>query len=450
MKKFSFIIFYFLSFSLFGQECVERIVVSRNAVTAFTEDRLYSWGANVEGVLGLNSDNPEPIAIPTILGSQWQDISHGPWHTLALNHDGTIWAWGHNEYGGLGNGTTDPSWEPIQIGNDTDWVAISAGRYSSLALKSNGTMWGWGSNHAYQLINSSTEIFNTPIQIDDATDWKYIEAAYFGTLAIKEDGTLWGRGRNINGALGVYANTAHFLHELTQIGTDTDWLRVSGGEGHTLAMKTDSTLWSWGEGASTGHGSITNNHIPMQLTNDKWKDFSAGSSNSLAVKSDGTLWEWNGLGFYTSAGLYPQTLTPTQVGNDNDWEKVGAGYYLYMAVKENKTLWAWGFNEVNYGNNSTEPSHSPVLSIPCGQMVNVEDVVLPQMVFYPNPAANKIEWTGETNYENYTLVNMLGQIVESGKLNASHLNISQLTPGMYILQLSNKAGNTTQHKFLKQ
>jgi alpha-tubulin suppressor-like RCC1 family protein len=64
------------------------------------------------------------------------------------------------------------------------------------------------------------------------------------TLALKTDGTLWAWGYNFRGQLGDGTNDTKYTP--TQVGTGNDWDSVAAGNSHTLALKTDGTLWAWG------------------------------------------------------------------------------------------------------------------------------------------------------------------------------------------------------------
>ena len=85
---------------------------------------------------------------------------------------------------------------------------------------------------------------SSPVQIGTATDWAQISAGAYHTVALKTDGTLWAWGYNSYGGLGD-GTTAHKSSPV-QIGTATDWAQISAGDYHTVALKTDGTLWAWG------------------------------------------------------------------------------------------------------------------------------------------------------------------------------------------------------------
>ena len=79
-----------------------------------------------------------------------------------------------------------------------------------------------------------------------------------------------------------------------------------------------------------------------------WAYVAAGNSHTVAIRTDGTLYAW---GSNSSGQLGDGTAvdknTPTRIGTDTDWESVAAGYYHTVAVKTDGTLYAWGRN--NYG-----------------------------------------------------------------------------------------------------
>ena len=230
--------------------------------------------------------------------------SGGGLHCLGIQSDGTLWAWGLNDQGQLGDGTTTNRNTPTQIGTDTDWIDIATGpNDTSFAIKSDGTIWGWGSNPNSIIVSgSSTTTVSTP----------------------------------------------------TQVGTDTDWVKMSVGGGHILAQKQDGTLWSWGGGAVLGVGgvpSVTN--IPQQITTDTWKSFAAGFSRGYGVKSDGTLWAW-GDNEYGQLGdnTTVDKLTPTQIGTATNWQTIETGIYHSLALKTDGTLWFWGSRFNIYGTST--------------------------------------------------------------------------------------------------
>jgi len=76
--------------------------------------------------------------------------------------------------------------------------------------------------------------------VANAQNWSKISAYWYTSVGIKDDGTLWGWGSNgyDQFLVGDYVSRS----KPTQIGTDANWLEVSIGSLHVLALKTDSTL----------------------------------------------------------------------------------------------------------------------------------------------------------------------------------------------------------------
>ena len=123
-----------------------------------TDGRLWTWGQNRKGALGINVSGADwgdpggtrrssPTQVP---GTTWSKIIASQNGGRAVKTDGTLWSWGDNIYGELGlNQGGDPGTlqsSPAQIpGTTWDSVGIGA-RYSGFATRTDGTMWAWGEN----------------------------------------------------------------------------------------------------------------------------------------------------------------------------------------------------------------------------------------------------------------------------------------------------------------
>jgi alpha-tubulin suppressor-like RCC1 family protein len=70
-----------------------------------------------------------------------------------------------------------------------------------------------------------------------------VAAGAIHTMAVRTDGTLWGWGSNAEGQLGD-GNGDEVSP--VQIGTGANWVTVSAGTGHSFGLKADNTLWGWG------------------------------------------------------------------------------------------------------------------------------------------------------------------------------------------------------------
>lgn len=182
-------------------------------------------------------------------------------------------------------------------------------------------------------------------------------------VALKTDGTLWTWGDNSNGQLGSGNTIGTTLP--TQRGANNNWKTISAGFDYTIGIKTDGTIWAWGlnHRGQLGIGSTTDKLVPTQIgTQTNWNSISCGALHVLAIKNDGTLWAWGDnydgrLGINSTA---TRRLNPTQVGTDTNWKQVSANSHYSMGVKTDGTLWVWGSRNIGNG-YSSGPSHiSPV------------------------------------------------------------------------------------------
>ncbi len=212
--------------------------------------------------------------------------------------------------------------------------------------------------------------------------WVSITAGVGHTVAVKSDGTLWAWGYNGAGQLGDGTTTDKYTPE--QIGSDNKWVAIAAGDFHTVAVKSDGTLWAWGYNGDgqLGDGTTTNKNIPEQVGSDnKWVSVAGGGSHTVAVKSDGTLWAW---GYNGDGQLGDGTTTnkniPEQVGSDNKWVYVAAGADHTVAVKSDGTLWAWGYNgDGELGDGTTTNKNIPEqvgsdnkwVSVACGDFFTI-------------------------------------------------------------------------------
>ena len=338
---------------------------------------LWVWGSNSSGQLGDGTNNDSNIPIQIGTDNNWQSVSCSG-HTLAIKNDGTLWSWGNNSWGQLGNGNTNNTNIPIQIGTDNNWQQVVAGSRGSVGIKTDGTLWAWGFNGYGQFGNGTYTSSNIPIQIGRDNNWQQISMGdYYHTVAIKTNGTLWAWGSNANGQLGD-GTTIDKISPI-QIGTDNRWKYVSAGMVNNIALKTDGTLWAWGENSvgQLGDSTYISVSTPKQIGKaTSWLYLSTVKNHTIALKADGTLWAWgsnaNGqLGNGTS-GYYTSRNYPVQIGSESSWHIINAGYTNSAAIKDGGLLYEWGSNaNGELGDGSNTDKSTPVgLSCPTNIAIN--------------------------------------------------------------------------------
>lgn len=153
--------------------------------------------------------------------------------------------------------------------------------------------------------------------------------------------------------------------------------RLSGGAYHSLALKSNGTVWAWG---SNGYGQLGNVDTEDSIIPTEINDFddiiaiTGGSFHNLALRSDGTVWAWgynkNG---QLGNGTIASSSVPVQVSDLSDVIAIDVGeFYLTnsisnvypahsIALKSDGTVWAWGQNWYGQlGNGTATGSTVPI------------------------------------------------------------------------------------------
>ncbi len=173
-------------------------------------------------------------------------IAAGSAHTVALKSDGTVRAWGSNNSGQLGDGTTTDRLAPVKVTGLDGVTAIAAGLSHTVALKSDGTVWAWGLNNYGQLGDGTYGSSQNPVPTQvPSLGWGDCHCrGSFHTVALKSDGTVWAWGYNVSGQLGDGTTTDTSYPGPGDRSDRGD--RHCRGMYHTVALKSDGTVWAWG------------------------------------------------------------------------------------------------------------------------------------------------------------------------------------------------------------
>jgi alpha-tubulin suppressor-like RCC1 family protein len=270
----------------------------------------------------------------------------------------------------MGNmATSAPATIQIQIQANLGRL-IAGGLFHSVMAKRDGTVWAWGDNRQGQIGDGSWINRLSPVQVIVSpgvglSGVATVGSGYQHSLAAKTDGTVWAWGNNCNGQLGN--RTTINRNRATQVSSLSGIVRVSGGKFHSMALRSDGTVWTWGANGSgqLGDGTTTQRLTPVQVSGIT--DVIAIASGDLfcvALKSDGTVWTWgdNSYGQLGIGSTIGGRSSPVQVTAVSGIVGIAAGLAHAVVVKNDGTVSAWGINWYGQvGDGTTVDRRSPVL-----------------------------------------------------------------------------------------
>jgi alpha-tubulin suppressor-like RCC1 family protein len=226
--------------------------------------------------------------------------------------------------------------------------AVAAGDSHTLAVKADGTVWTWGKNDLNELGHTPyfTAAVSTPAQVTSITDVIAVAGGNQHSVALKRNGTVWTWGYGFDGELGD--GTLHTVADAVQAQGLTNVIAVAAGGGYSVALKSDGTVWIWGNDGVRNYGSV-----PVQMTGlSGITSIAAKGSSTFAIKSDGeaagTLWAWgdNTYGELGDGTFTSRSTAMRVAGLANVVQVANSGSHA-VAVKGDGTVWTWGSN--NWG-----------------------------------------------------------------------------------------------------
>jgi alpha-tubulin suppressor-like RCC1 family protein len=185
------------------------------------------------------------------------------------------------------------------------------------------------------------------------------------TVACGNSDTVYCWGAGTFGQLGDNTATDSLIPiqtlDVTGMGPLTGVAAVAAGNGFSVALKNDGTVWCWGRNdvGQLGDNTGVQRDLPVQVTGAGGVGFlsgisaiAAGTSHVVAVKNTGTIWCWgdNNAGQLGNNGVGLFQLAPVQVVGTGgvgfllDGVSVAAGQNHTVAVLADNTVRCWGGN----------------------------------------------------------------------------------------------------------
>jgi alpha-tubulin suppressor-like RCC1 family protein len=296
--------------------------------------------------------NTAPVI--TALGAQRDSGTNVTW-TATVADDGPanqlVYQWAFD--GGLN--FTDPAANPAIM------LAYTTNNYGLLRVTVKDNSGGAGAlatTLAFFMPVNQFPSTASQVTVGSNGNWKQIATGWGWAMAIRQDGTLWGWGANDYGQLGLGFATGARTLVPTQVGNFNTWAEVQVGDSHTVARRTDGTIWTWGYNGygNLGLGDTTNRSVPTQIQNASLTTagpvtaVAAGNQHTLAIRaasstdSSTTLWSWgyNGYG-NLGVGDTSNRNSPVQVGVLTGWTAIAAEGERSIGIQAGN-VWGWGVN----------------------------------------------------------------------------------------------------------
>lgn len=312
-----------------------------HTVAVKTNGHLYSWGKNDHGQLG-NGTTIESHVPARVGTTTWKAAYAGDGFTIALSNNPTnsIWGWGTNAQSQLGVSATDlpGSLTPVQIIGPRKQItatlytyptlhsfSVANGHIVALLYHINGpspalptdpvnkNIVVWGGNNYAQLSTGNTDLVANPLIITDpaiSTNVPEEEIFHFEkvttsdkfSIFLKRDGSLWASGTNTYGEILQNPLSATNMNTLTKISGTDIWIDIEAGKDFVVAIKSDGTLWAWGnndKGQLGDEALTTASWQPVQEANhfNDWELVKAGDHYAVGVRKNGSVWVWGDNGY---------------------------------------------------------------------------------------------------------------------------------------------------------
>ena len=280
----------------------------KHTICLSEDGKLYSFGSNVYGRLGLDSSVTNVSGNNRVMGSPQQIqnlpkitmVSCGFSFTVCIDEEGFAWSFGLNEYGqsGLGNNKKLVS-KPLKIENIPPANSISCGGYHTLILTTDLNLWACGLNESGQLFLECQEEQTIPKQTSFSEISKICAGAHFSFIQ-NMNGKIYGRGDNLYGQLGLGHNNSPQIIASLVNDHSSNIVQFCCGLHHALFLDDIGNVYSVGKNESDltssgqlGLGNFINQNTLQQIVNiPPIQTISCSGSSSYLLDFEGNVWSF--------------------------------------------------------------------------------------------------------------------------------------------------------------
>ncbi len=269
---------------------------------AITENGdVYAWGINEEKYQSgqkIKKDYKSPSKVEYIDSAKnIIFVAAGINHTVTIDSDGYVWSFGANEYSQLGNQDNANAYIPVIAGK----MQLSVKPQVIRLDKGSSVNVSVGDTNNNALTVTIAEYLNL-LGKTTSTDNSYtVESLDTSVVRVESDGlTITGvkDGKAILKVVKTSSNTIGYV--TVYVGQNGGiYPMVDGGKGHSIALKYDGTVWTWGLNDSNQLGYETENGMslePKKVTlganNEQAVLIAAGDKYNLAIGMSSKVYSW--------------------------------------------------------------------------------------------------------------------------------------------------------------